>query len=162
MIRFSKEASEAAWPREAALAFAIASLQRYTDSGEIFTVVYTAVLSSVDWSDAKNFFDDNFIGIDFSEARSGNGQPSLGGITCIGNSTGTDVGVDIVVRADGLADQLVAMSPHPVGFDGDAEPFATLRVWFPIYPEDGTDGEHLIENMLGGPPRPLVRVELSD
>lgn len=166
MISFSAQAAESARQahRQATLAFAIASLRRDTRSTpeELFTLVFSATVSGINSASVIGVFDDNYITIGFSELHCANEASRLGYIACVENSTGTDGGIEIQVEARGLAELLEAMSPHPVDFEGETEPFATLRLWFPMYAEDGVDGELLVENMLSEPARPLLRVELSD
>ncbi len=166
MIRFSKEALEGATQDgpQACLAIEITSLDRDRDAtnGAVFAYEFSSTATGIADGRAKRVFEDNPFIICFAGPRDGQAASELGGICCIENSSQTEFGIDIEVVAAGILPAIEAMMPHPKAGAGDIEPFATLSLWFPLHAEDGPGGENLIRNMLDGPPRPLVRVELSD
>jgi hypothetical protein len=167
MIRFSKQISDApaAGERWGILTFEIRYLDVFEDPEEgdvVSTLLFSATASGIADRNAKAFMEDNHIGIGFSEKIGDDEGLRLGYVSCIENSSRSDFGVDIEVRAAGLLQVLRKMSSHPLGFIPDAKPFANLQVWFPIYARDGADMEHLLDNMLNEPGRSVLRVELSE
>ena len=163
-MRFSEETPGAAGQRQVNLAFGIELLQRdsASEAEDIFARVFSATVSGLGCETSRTFFEDNYIIIDFPRTPERPEKAPIGSITCIENSSGTDCGIIIDIRADGLLESLMVLSPYPVDFAGETELFATLALSFALHPEDGNNGEHVVENMLNGPPRPILRVELSD
>jgi hypothetical protein len=163
MIRFSREATPPSLEEpHVRLALEIAWLdsERSSDNLDyICTVVYSAVVSGIDCQSARGFFEDNQIGIGFAEWRQTTGP--IGDICCMGNSSRTDLGIQIEISAAGVLAALNTWSPWPPPFS-DGEPFAKLRLWFPLYARDGLRSEHVVDKMLDEQPRPLLRLELAD
>lgn len=164
MARFAMEANEApvVGERQVSLVFGIASLRRdqeAADGIEVFALVFSATALGIGCESAKAFFEDNYITIGFAGAGS---AQKIGQISCLENSTGSDCGVIVELEAAGLLPAVEAMSPYPIDFEGETEPFATLRVSFSMRADDGLDGGELVDNLLNGPPRAICRVELED
>jgi hypothetical protein len=122
---------------------------------------FRAELSGVACPDAVGFFSDNYIGVGFYGPDAHHDAiGEFGDIFCTENSTGTDCGIEIYVRAKGLVPVVTELIGTAIGFDPDRQTIAVLRIWFPLYERDGEDHQRLIDNMLNGPGRPLLRVEL--
>jgi hypothetical protein len=127
------------------------------------TVAYSAEPAGIHCRETCEFFRDNVFCVGFGPHCNDEPRATFGHICCIENSTGTDGGVEISIDADGLVPVLLGgpllrLVWPPAG--EPYEPYADVRIWFPIFARDGAHGERLIHNLLHEPGRPLIRVEV--
>jgi hypothetical protein len=113
------------------------SVDRETGLPFASAIEYRAELGGVPCETARWIFDDQHMVMGFGVRPCSEPLSTVGRISYVENSTGSDGGVCIEINADSFLPVLLEVgSPEPEGsFDPDRAPLADVRIWFSLFRE---------------------------